>query len=141
MEFITSVFWGPLSFLLAFMIVTENTLRYPFQVVVSLGQLYGDVLYYATSMFDHYILGQSYSRPEAAIFWGLFVFLNTFWIFIPLCEFPKYDSDQKAAHYLLDLLYTGVSACKQAFEVLAVSETKDPKGIPASRKKLTQKSE
>lgn len=87
MEAITSICWGPQSFILAFMIMTQNTLRYPFQIVVSLGQLYGDVLYYATSMFDHYILGLSYSRPEAAIFWGLFVFLNAFWIFIPLCEF------------------------------------------------------
>ncbi|KAL2011218.1 hypothetical protein VTN00DRAFT_3936 [Thermoascus crustaceus] len=53
------------------------------QAVISLGQLYGDVLYYATSMFDHYILGLSYSRPEASYFWGYFVFLNAFGIVVP----------------------------------------------------------
>lgn len=88
METITAAFWGPLSFVLAGMIMTKHPLRYPLQALVSLGQLYGDVLYYATCMFDHYILGLSYSRPEAAIFWGYFVFCNAFWIVIPLCEYP-----------------------------------------------------
>jgi cholestenol Delta-isomerase len=77
-------FWGPLSFVTAGLIATDHPLRYPFQTIVSLGQLYGDVLYYATSMFDHYILDLSYSRPEAAYFWGYFVFMNSFWIIIPL---------------------------------------------------------
>jgi cholestenol delta-isomerase len=77
-------FWGPLSFVTAALIATDHPLRHSFQVIVSLGQLYGDVLYYATSMFDHYILNLSYSRPEAAYFWGYFVFMNSFWIVIPL---------------------------------------------------------
>ncbi|KAF2740831.1 EBDP4, emopamil-binding protein [Polyplosphaeria fusca] len=84
METITAVFWGPLSFVTAGLIATDHPLRYPFQTIVSLGQLYGDVLYYATSMFDHYILDLSYSRPEGAYFWGYFVFMNSFWIVIPL---------------------------------------------------------
>ncbi|KAF2276840.1 EBDP4, emopamil-binding protein [Westerdykella ornata] len=83
METITAVCWGPLSFLTASFIATDHPLRYPFQLIVSLGQLYGDVLYYATSMFDHWILDLSYSRPEAAYFWGYFVFMNAFWIVIP----------------------------------------------------------
>lgn len=66
------------------MIATNNSFRYPLQAVISVGQLYGDVLYYATSAFDHLILGVSYSRPEAVYFWGYFVFLNAFWIVIPL---------------------------------------------------------
>ncbi|OCK76156.1 EBDP4, emopamil-binding protein [Lepidopterella palustris CBS 459.81] len=84
METITAVCWGPLSFIVASMIATDHSLRYPLQAAVSLGQLYGDVLYYATSMFDHYILDLSYSRPEAFYFWGYFVFMNIFWIVIPL---------------------------------------------------------
>lgn len=84
METITAVCWGPLSFVLAGMIMIQHPLRYPLQAIVSLGQLYGDVLYYATCMFDHYILDLSYSRPEASIFWGYFVFCNAFWIVIPL---------------------------------------------------------
>ncbi|KAF2261777.1 EBP-domain-containing protein [Lojkania enalia] len=84
METITAVCWGPISFLTAALIATDHPLRYPLQTIVSLGQLYGDVLYYATSLFDHYILDLTYSRPEAAYFWGYFVFMNSFWIIVPL---------------------------------------------------------
>lgn len=87
METITATCWGPLCFALPVLILSKHHLRYPLQAIVSLGQLYGDVLYYGTSLFDHYILDLSYSRPEPLIFWGLFVFLNTFWIVIPLSEF------------------------------------------------------
>ncbi|KAF2010830.1 EBDP4, emopamil-binding protein [Aaosphaeria arxii CBS 175.79] len=83
METITAVCWGPLSFLVAALIATNHPLRYPLQIIVSLGQLYGDVLYYATSMFDLWILGRIYSRPEQFYFWGYFVFMNAFWIVIP----------------------------------------------------------
>lgn len=71
------------------------------QIIVSLGQLYGDVLYYATSMFDHYILDRTYTRPEAAYFWGYFVFMNSFWIIIPLY-----------------LMCSSVGATKRAFDAL-----------------------
>ncbi|KAF2194796.1 EBDP4, emopamil-binding protein [Zopfia rhizophila CBS 207.26] len=101
METITAVCWGPLSFLTASFIATDHPLRYPFQAIVSLGQLYGDVLYYATSLFDHYLLNLSYSRPEPFYFWGYFVFMNTFWIIIPLI-----------------LLYNSVKATGRAFTAL-----------------------
>lgn len=77
------VFWGPLSFLCAGLIAVDHPVRYPLQLIVSLGQFYGDVLYYATSLFDHHILDKSYSRPEAAYYWGYFVLMNAFWIVIP----------------------------------------------------------
>ena len=48
-----------------------------------MGQIYGDILYYATSMFDHYFLGITYSRPEAYYFWGYYFLMNFFWIVIP----------------------------------------------------------
>jgi len=83
METITAICWGPLSFVVAGMIATDHSLRHPLQAVVSLGQIYGDVLYYATSMFDHYILDMTYSRPEPFYFWGYFVLMNAFWIVIP----------------------------------------------------------
>ena len=56
------------------------------QLIVSLGQLYGDVLYYATSMFDHYYKGVSYCRPEPYYFWFYYFFMNVFWIVVPLGE-------------------------------------------------------
>jgi len=121
METITAAFWGPLSFVLVGMIMTTHPLRYPLQAIVSLGQLYGDILYYATCLFDNYILGLEYSRPEAAIFWGYFVFCNAFWIAIPLCEY------QNAFIYvgfltIPDLIYTSLCASKKAFIALAASE-------------------
>ncbi|KAH8671462.1 3-beta-hydroxysteroid-Delta(8),Delta(7)-isomerase [Xylariales sp. PMI_506] len=85
METITAVFWGPLSFVCAWFIVADHPLRHPLQSIVSLGQLYGDVLYYATCAFEFAVRGVEYSRPEAAYYWGYFVFLNAFWIIIPIC--------------------------------------------------------
>lgn len=54
--------------------------------MVCLGQIYGDILYYATSMFDHYYKGVTYCRPEAYYFWGYYFFMNFIWIIIPGCE-------------------------------------------------------
>jgi len=71
------------------MITTQHPLRHPLQAIVSLGQIYGDVLYYATSMFDHYYLGITYSRPEAYYFWGYYFLMNFFWIVIPGREFSS----------------------------------------------------
>lgn len=66
-----------------YFIITAHPLRYPLQAIVSLGQLYGDVLYYATSLFDHYYKSLTYCRPEAYYFWFYFIFMNFIWIIIP----------------------------------------------------------
>jgi cholestenol delta-isomerase len=84
MEAITAIFWGPLSFAVVYFIAVDSPFRHPFQLIVSHGQLYGDVLYYATSLFDHYYKGVSYSRPDSYYYWAYYVFMNTFWIVIPL---------------------------------------------------------
>lgn len=84
METVTAVLWGPLSFVCAWCIIADHPLRHPLQSVISLGQLYGDVLYYGTCMFELSVTGTEYSRPESAYFWGYYVFLNAFWIVIPL---------------------------------------------------------
>ncbi|KAL5343577.1 3-beta-hydroxysteroid-Delta(8),Delta(7)-isomerase [Aspergillus crustosus] len=83
METITAVCWGPLSFLLVGLIITENPYRHPLQIIISLGQLYGDVLYYSTCAFEFLVNGVEYSRPETYYFWGYFMLLNAFWIIIP----------------------------------------------------------
>lgn len=84
MEAITAIFWGPMSFAIVFMIAKEHPMRYPVQSIVSLGQLYGDVLYYATCSFDKLVVGVVYSRPEAYYYWGYYVLMNSFWIVIPV---------------------------------------------------------
>ncbi|GAD94330.1 EBP domain-containing protein [Paecilomyces variotii No. 5] len=89
METITVMVWGPLCFLVAYLITVQHSLRYPFQIIVCMAHLYGDVLYYATSLFDHYFNGVSYCRPEAYYFWGYYFFMNFIWIVVPfyyLCE-------------------------------------------------------
>lgn len=65
------------------MIVSGDSLRYPLQLIVSVGQIYGDLLYFATSLFDEYYYGISYSRPEYYYYWGYYVFMNFIWIVIP----------------------------------------------------------
>ncbi|KAJ0107550.1 hypothetical protein J7T55_007740 [Diaporthe amygdali] len=84
METVTAVFWGPLSFICAWCIVTDHPLRHPLQSIISLGQLYGDVLYFGICTFDFALKGVEYSRPEADYFWGYYVFFNAFWIIIPI---------------------------------------------------------
>ncbi|PLB44501.1 3-beta-hydroxysteroid-Delta(8),Delta(7)-isomerase [Aspergillus steynii IBT 23096] len=84
MENVTAWLWGPLSFLLAIFIVTENPFRHPLQIIISTGQLYGNILYYGTCAFDFLVHGVEYSRPEEYYFYGYFVFLNAFWIVIPI---------------------------------------------------------
>ena len=127
METITAVCWGPLSFVLAGMIMTKHPLRYPLQAIVSLGQLYGDVLYYATCLFDNYILGLEYSRPEAAIFWGYFVFCNAFWIVIPLREYLAFLRLPYKYLYITVLLNNSLCASKKAFIALSQAEAKPKK--------------
>ena len=83
------------------MITYDHPLRHPLQALVSLGQIYGDILYYATSMFDHYHKGLTYCRPEAYYFWGYYFFMNFIWIVIPggkywllqLVPFPRPYAD------------------------------------------------
>jgi hypothetical protein len=53
---------------------------------VCVAHLYGDVLYYATSLFNHYVNGISYSRPEVLYFWVYYFFMNFVWIVVPAGE-------------------------------------------------------
>lgn len=82
-ESITAVVWGPGCLLVAALVVQRSAWRAPLQMIVSMGQLYGDALYYATTFFDHHVLGVIYSRPEPFYFWFYFVLMNSFWIVIP----------------------------------------------------------
>ncbi|KAI4248888.1 MAG: hypothetical protein L6R40_000900 [Gallowayella cf. fulva] len=116
METVTAFCWGPLSFCVALMITFQHPLRHPFQALVSLGQIYGDILYYATSMFDHYYKGVTYCRPEAYYFWGYYFFMNFIWIVI-----PGY------------LLYSSIEASGRAFQAL------EKQSSIAERNEITKK--
>ncbi|RDW78428.1 emopamil-binding protein EBDP2 [Coleophoma crateriformis] len=83
METVTAFTWGPLCFVVAIMIPNEHALRHPLQIIVCVGQIYGLILYYATSMFDHYYKGVAYSRPEFLYFWFYYFFMNFIWMVFP----------------------------------------------------------
>ncbi|KAI9738110.1 MAG: hypothetical protein M1818_005538 [Claussenomyces sp. TS43310] len=118
METITAFTWGPLSFILAGLITTSHPLRHSLQIIVCVGQMYGLILYYATSMFDHYYKGVAYSRPEFVYFWIYYFFINFIWAIIPGV-----------------LLYSSVTATARAFEALnRVSNTRGYKSFKSSNK-------
>ncbi len=79
MESITAFAWGPGSFLIAWGMVNLSAWRYPLMIIVSLGQIYGDVLYYITCILE----GLKHSRPEPLYFWFYFVVVNALWVIIP----------------------------------------------------------
>lgn len=87
MESITAFAWGPLSFALVYFIMAERPYRHITQALVSMGQIYGDVLYYATSLHELYANGVEFCRPEGYYFWGYYVFFNAIWILVPSGEF------------------------------------------------------
>ncbi|KXN69523.1 Emopamil-binding protein [Conidiobolus coronatus NRRL 28638] len=79
MESITAAGWGPLSILIAYLIYTQNAKRHLPIVLVSLGQIYGDVLYYLTTLYE----GAPHGDPHPYYFYFYFVTMNAFWIVFP----------------------------------------------------------
>ncbi|KAE8375729.1 Emopamil-binding protein [Aspergillus bertholletiae] len=82
MEAVTAFCWGPLAFFIAYCIAVQHPARHALQLILSVGQVYGDVLYYATSLFDLYMHGVTFCRPEAYYFWFYYFFFNFIWMFI-----------------------------------------------------------
>ncbi|KEZ41557.1 hypothetical protein SAPIO_CDS7724 [Scedosporium apiospermum] len=82
-ETITVLVWGPLCFFSAWCIIRESTIRYPVQMMVCMGHLYGVILYYATSAAEQYYRGNSHSRPEFQYFWLYYVGFNLPWVIVP----------------------------------------------------------
>ncbi|KAK9827057.1 hypothetical protein WJX74_004913 [Apatococcus lobatus] len=80
METITAFVEGPLCFVIMYGIFKKRSWRYTLQIIVSGGQLYGDIVYYGTA----YLEGFQHSRPEALYFWVYFVIINAFWIVVPI---------------------------------------------------------
>ena len=100
------------------MITYEHPLRHPLQALVSLGQIYGDVLYYATSMFDLYFKSLAYCRPEAYYFWGYYFSMNFIWIVIPGSKWHSSKSLNDANCVSTVLLYSSIVQSAKAFKAL-----------------------
>ncbi|KAJ5743115.1 hypothetical protein N7533_010217 [Penicillium manginii] len=105
METMTVLLWGPLCFVVAYLTTRRHSLRHPIQLLVCMSHLYGDTLYYATSLFDDYVKGVPYCRPEGYYFWLYYFFMNFIWIVVP-------------GYYLYDSIST-ISAAIRAQQVSA----------------------
>lgn len=81
MEAITAFVEGPACFAAVYGTLHRKPWAWTLQIMISLGQIYGDVLYYATTVLE----GLIHSRPEWLYFWFYFVFVNAIWIAIPSC--------------------------------------------------------
>ncbi|KAF9579737.1 hypothetical protein BGW38_003889 [Lunasporangiospora selenospora] len=80
METITAFAWGPLAFYTAYAQYADSPARYIAQLILSLGQLYGDILYYLTTIYE----GMPHCDPHPYYTYFYFGFFNMFWIIIPL---------------------------------------------------------
>ncbi|KAJ2352499.1 hypothetical protein H4S02_013449, partial [Coemansia sp. RSA 2611] len=80
MEGITAVFDGSFAVVAAYGVLTDSPIRHPAQLVTSLMQLYGNVLYMGINCME----GFRYTNPHPYYFYGYFVLMNAFWIVIPL---------------------------------------------------------
>ncbi|KAL4747708.1 hypothetical protein BDW72DRAFT_8669 [Aspergillus terricola var. indicus] len=83
METITVLFWGPLCFGVAYSIFFNHSMRHPLQIIVCMAHLYGDTLYFATSIYDDHVHERPYCRPEPFYFWVYYFGMNFIWIVVP----------------------------------------------------------
>ncbi|KAG0221805.1 emopamil binding protein [Mortierella sp. GBAus27b] len=79
MERITAFGWGPLSLYIAWAIYNDHAGRYVVQLIVSVGQIYGTVLYYLTTMIE----GSPHCDPHPYYYYFYFGFFNFFWMVVP----------------------------------------------------------
>lgn len=79
-EAITAFILGPLCLLTVKSILSGGANRHFFQMFICMSQLYGCVLYYATS----YLTDFRDSHPAPQYFYGYFVGMNLPWILVPI---------------------------------------------------------
>lgn len=79
MEAITAFVEGPSCFFAVWAILHRKPWSHTLQILISCGQIYGDILYFATTALE----GLTHSRPEWLYFWFYFVIVNAIWIIIP----------------------------------------------------------
>ncbi|KAH0510814.1 3-beta-hydroxysteroid-Delta(8),Delta(7)-isomerase [Chionomys nivalis] len=80
METITALLWGPLSLWVVIAFLRQQPFRFVLQLVVSVGQIYGDVLYFLTEQRDGFQHGE---LGHPLYFWFYFVIMNGIWLVVP----------------------------------------------------------
>ncbi|NWU98909.1 EBP isomerase, partial [Upupa epops] len=98
MESVTAWVWGPLSLVTVLAFLRQHPSRYILQLLVSLGQLYGDVLYFMTAAQDGWV----HSDPRPLYFWGYFVAINGIWLLVPMALLLDAGCQLAKAQRLLD---------------------------------------
>lgn len=99
METVTAWLWGPFSFWAVYAFLTNKPYRFVLQLIISLGQLYGAVLYFFTEHRDGYAHSE---LGHPIYFWFYFVFMNALWIVIPLTLIVDSWNQLTAAQTLTD---------------------------------------
>ncbi|KAI3647420.1 hypothetical protein MP228_007641 [Amoeboaphelidium protococcarum] len=79
-EMITAALEGPASLFLVYSYMYQTPARYLLQLLVSVGQLYGCVVYYVSSWYHNF----PEVNPHPQYFWGYFVLCNLPWIIVPI---------------------------------------------------------
>ncbi|CAD5115479.1 DgyrCDS4448 [Dimorphilus gyrociliatus] len=94
METITAFIDGPLCLIAVYAFLTNKPYRYIVQLIVSLCQLYGDILYLSTEAFEGFQHGEIF---HPIYFWFYFFFMNILWIIIPFgCIVESFHKLSKA---------------------------------------------
>lgn len=83
METLTAFIWGPMSFACTYCIIMEHPLRWALQIIISVGQLYGTILYFGTCILAELVAEISFCRPEALYYWFYYFHFNAWWLAIP----------------------------------------------------------
>ncbi|KFM25996.1 3-beta-hydroxysteroid-Delta(8),Delta(7)-isomerase [Auxenochlorella protothecoides] len=95
MEAITAFFDGPGCLFVVWGLLHRAPWRYTLLIIVSVAQIYGDVLYYATCYLEDF----KHSRPEMRYFWIYFVVINAIWIVVPgYCIRHSWHAISRALH-------------------------------------------
>jgi cholestenol delta-isomerase len=108
--------------LTALLIVRDSPYRHPVQALVSTGQFYGDLLYFASTVFDDVYAGKVYYRPEPFYFWVYFVFMNMFWLLVPGCRLFMLPC-REVGLPSVDCLYSSIKASSRAFAACKVGSS------------------
>ncbi|OIW33290.1 EBP-domain-containing protein [Coniochaeta ligniaria NRRL 30616] len=82
-ESLTVLLWAPLCFAIVICIIDRNRMRYPLQIIMCVGHLFGVALYYGTCFFEYRYRGISHSRPEFLYYWVYYLGLNAAWVVLP----------------------------------------------------------
>ncbi|CAI9107276.1 OLC1v1006595C1 [Oldenlandia corymbosa var. corymbosa] len=77
-EGVTAVLEGPFCLLCLYAIAAKKSYRHVLQLAISLGQLYGTIVYFVTSYLD----GDNFAT-NSIYYYGYYVLANSFWIVIP----------------------------------------------------------